>query len=102
MSRAAPRPRVAIDVSNPEPLTPGDPVTLRFSLTPHSAGLRPGERLRIEIRSRSDVLRSDASHGHAQFDMQVPPYFSRNTLHHGPDSYIELHRVSRPTRPQQL
>jgi hypothetical protein len=23
------------DISNPEPLVPGEPVTLRFSLTPH-------------------------------------------------------------------
>jgi putative CocE/NonD family hydrolase len=84
---------IAIDVSNPEPLPPGEPVTLRFSLTPHPVAFKPGERLRVEIGSRSDLLRSDASHGHAQFDMQVPPYFSRNTLHHGPDTYIDLHQV---------
>jgi uncharacterized protein len=87
---------IAIDVSDPQPLTPGEPVTLRFSLTPHPVVFQTGERLRVEIGSRSDLLRSDASHGHAQFDMQVPPYFSRNTLHHGPDTYIDLHQV-RPT-----
>jgi uncharacterized protein len=84
---------IAIDISSPEPLTPGEPVTLRFSLTPHPVIFKPGERLRLEIGSRSDLLRSDASHGHAQFDMQVPPYFSRNTLHHGPETYIELDRI---------
>jgi hypothetical protein len=92
---------IAIDVSNPEPLTPDEPVTLRFSLTPHPVIFKPGERPRLEIGSRSDLLRSDASHGHAQFDMQVPPYFSRNTLHHGPDTYIELHQV-RPAPQNRL
>jgi len=46
------------------------------------------------VGSRTDLLRSDVSHGHAQFDMQVPPYFSRNTVHYGPDSYVELSRVT--------
>jgi predicted acyl esterase len=81
---------IAIDIDAPEPLTPGMPVTLRFSLTPQPAVLKPGERLRLDIASRTDLLRSDVSHGHAQFDMQVPPYFSRNTLHYGPNSFIEM------------
>ena len=81
---------IAIDIDRPEPLVPGVPVTLRFSLTPQPVVLKPGERLRLDIASRTDLLRSDVSHGHAQFDMQVPPYFSRNTLHYGPDSYIEM------------
>ena len=38
---------------------------------------------------------SDVSHGHAQFEMHVPPYFSRNTLHHGPETYVELSKVVR-------
>jgi uncharacterized protein len=25
--------------------------------------------------------------------MQVPPYYSRNTLHYGPETYIELRKV---------
>jgi len=25
--------------------------------------------------------------------MQVPPYYARNTLHYGPDTYIELARA---------
>jgi hypothetical protein len=45
------------------------------------------------VGSRTDLLRSDVSRGHAQFEMHVPPYFSRNTLHHGPETYIELHQV---------
>jgi hypothetical protein len=77
-------------VDTPEPLTPGVPVTLRFSLTPQPVVLKPGERLRLDIGSRTDLLRSDASHGHAQFDMQVPPYYSRKTLHYGPDSFLEV------------
>jgi uncharacterized protein len=86
---------IAIDISKPEPLTPSEPVTLRFSLTPHPVVFNPGERLRLEIGSRTDLLFSDASHGHAQLNMQVAPYFSSNTLHHGPDTYIELHQIRR-------
>ncbi len=84
---------IAIDTSVPEPLTPGEPVTLWFSLTPAPTWLRAGDRLRFEVASRTDLLRSDMSHGYVHFDMQVPPYFSRNTLHYGPDTYLEVHRV---------
>jgi len=68
-------------------------VTLRFSLTPQPVVLKVGERLRLDIASRVDLLRSDQSHGHAQFDMQVPPYFARNTMHYGADTYVEMHQV---------
>ncbi|SFK86655.1 CocE/NonD family hydrolase C-terminal non-catalytic domain-containing protein [Methylocapsa palsarum] len=81
---------IGIDIDAPEPLTPGVAVALSFSLTPQPVVLRPGERLRLDIGSRTDLLRSDVSHGHPQSDMQVPPYFSRNTLHYGPDSFLEL------------
>lgn len=85
---------IAIDIDTPEPLAPGVAVTLRFSLTPQPVMLKPGERLILDIASRTDVLRSDVSHGHAQFDMQVPPYYSRNALHYGPDTYVELRRAA--------
>jgi hypothetical protein len=68
-------------------------VTLAFSLTPGPTRLRAGERLRLDIASRTDLLRSDVSHGHIQFDIQAPPYFSRNAVHYGPESYLELTRV---------
>ncbi len=87
------RTEIAIDIDRPEPLVPGVPVTLRFSLTPQPVVLHKGDRLRLDLASRTDLLRSDVSHGHAQFDMQVPPYYSRNTLHYGPDTYIEFRRV---------
>jgi hypothetical protein len=67
---------------------------LQFSLTPHPVVVKKGERLGFDVGSRTDLLCSDVSHGHAQFDMHVPPYFSRNTLHHGPETYIELHKVT--------
>jgi uncharacterized protein len=85
---------IAIDTTEPEPLLPGEPVSLAFSLTPAPTLLRAGERLRFEVASRTDLLKSDVGHGYVHFDMPVPPYFSRNTLHYGPDSYIELHRVA--------
>jgi predicted acyl esterase len=92
---------IAIDIDTPEPLTPGVPVTLRFSLTPQPVLLQPGERLRLDIGSRTDLLRSDVSHGHAQFDMQVPPYYSRNTLHFGADTFLELRVANSRERSSQ-
>jgi uncharacterized protein len=77
----------------PRPLTPGEPVPIVFSLTPGPVRLRRGEKLRLDIASRTDLVMSDVSHGYAQFDMPAPPHFSRNTIHHGPDSYLELHQV---------
>ena len=50
---------IAIDIDTPEPLKPGVPVTLRFSLTPQPVVLKPGERLRLDVGSRTDLLRSD-------------------------------------------
>jgi len=85
---------IAIDIDKPEPLVPGEPVTLRFSLTPRPAVFRKGEKLRLDIGSRTDILRSDVSHGYEQFDMQVPPYFSRNSIHYGEHSYLELECIA--------
>ncbi|HEY0334706.1 MAG TPA: CocE/NonD family hydrolase [Stenotrophomonas sp.] len=84
---------IAQDGEASEPLIPGTPVILRFSLTPAPVALAAGDRLRLDIASRTDLLRSDVSHDHAHFDCQVPPYFSRNTLHYGADGYLELHRT---------
>jgi hypothetical protein len=95
----ATRTEIAIDIDRPEPLVPGAPVRLLFSLTPQPVMLKPGERFRLDIASRTDLLRSDVSHGHAQFDMQVPPYFARNTIHYGPDSFIEMCRAPPNQRP---
>src|SRR5262249_28076525 len=74
---------IAIDMDKPEALTPGEPVALLFSLTPRPMLLQKGEKLRLDIASRTDLLRSDPSHGYEQFEMVVPPYFSRNTIHYG-------------------
>ena len=80
--------------ANPEPLTPGEAVNLSFSLTPAPVSLRKGEKLRLDVGSRSDLLKSDVSHGYVHFDLPVPPYFSRNTLHYGLNTYIELYRIA--------
>jgi putative CocE/NonD family hydrolase len=85
---------IAIDIDRREPLVPGEPVVLRFSLTPGPTRLEPGDALRFEIASRSDLLESDSAHDHAHFQLQVPPYFSRNTLHCGADTWIELDEVA--------
>jgi len=84
---------IAIDTSRLQPLTPHEPVLLRFSLTPAPVRLRRGEKLRLTIASRTDLLASNPAHGYAHFPLQVPPYFARNTLHYGPETYLELHQV---------
>jgi putative CocE/NonD family hydrolase len=81
---------IAIDSERREPLVPGEPVVLRFSLTPGPTLLRAGDTLRLDIGSRTDLLRKDPSEGYAQFDLPVPPYLSRNTLHFGGDSWIDV------------
>jgi uncharacterized protein len=86
---------IAIDTTKPEPLVPDEPVSLAFSMTPAPTLLRKGETLRFHIASRTDLLKHDVSHGFVHFNLQVPPYFSRNTVHYGPDTYFELHRVAR-------
>ena len=85
---------IAIDMDAPEPLVPYQPVILKFSLSPRPVTLRPGERLRLDIASRSDLLFSDVAHGYEQFQMVVPPYFSQNTLHFGAETYIEVEVVA--------
>jgi uncharacterized protein len=85
---------IALNTDIVEPLIPGEPVILKFSLTPAPVYVEPGEQLRLSIASRTDLLRSDQSHEHAHFDCQVPPYFSRNTIHCGKESFVELSFVS--------
>lgn len=84
---------IAIDIDRPQALVPHEPVVLRFSLTPGPTRLEPGETLRLEIASRTDFVESDSAHDHAHFDLEVPPYFSRNALHCGADTWIELDEV---------
>ncbi|MHB8884140.1 MAG: CocE/NonD family hydrolase [Methylovirgula sp.] len=86
---------IAIDTDIREPLTPGVPVPLVFSMTPAPVRLTKGEKLRFDVASRTDLLKSDVSHGYVHFDMPVPPYFSRNRLHYGPETFIELRKVTR-------
>ncbi|MEJ2869094.1 CocE/NonD family hydrolase [Actinomycetospora sp. OC33-EN08] len=87
---------IAIDPGRREPLTPGEPVVLRFSLTPGPVHLRAGERLRLELGSRTDLLIEGPSQGYVQFDLPVPPYLCRNTVHLGGESRLEVTRVPQP------
>jgi hypothetical protein len=68
-------------------------VTLRFSLTPAPTRLQAGETLRLDIASRSDLLRMSPTDGYAQFDLPVPPYLCRNTVHFGGDSWLDVCEV---------
>ncbi|WP_443209382.1 CocE/NonD family hydrolase [Rhodococcus rhodochrous] len=84
---------VAIDSGIRTPLIPNEPVDLHFSLTPAPTRLLPGDTLRFDIGSRTDLLRSSPSEGWVHFDLPVPPYLSRNTVHFGGASWIEVDRI---------
>lgn len=83
---------IAIDLQRPLPLAPNEPVVLRFSLTPAAAVLRAGETLELAVASRTDHLLEGVapSDGYIVPDMAVPPYFARNTIFAGEESYLEL------------
>jgi predicted acyl esterase len=73
-----------------EPLTPGEPVTLVLSLTVSANLFREGHRLLLELGSRTDLIGATFAEGFVYFDLDVPPYPARNTLHAGEDSYLEI------------
>jgi uncharacterized protein len=84
------RNEIAINTTVRQPLRRHDPVLLRFSLTPAAAVIRAGDALELDLASRSDFLNIPARDGFIVPDMAVPPYFARNTIHHGPESFLEL------------
>ncbi len=69
----------------PEPLVPGEPVSLDFSLMPTANLFKKGHRLLLEIGSRPDLLETNAFEGFIYFPYDAPPYAARNTLYHGGD-----------------
>jgi uncharacterized protein len=81
---------IAIDTATRQPLRANEPVPLRFSLTPAAAVIRAGEALELDLASRTDLLHIPAREGFIVPDMAVPPYFARNTVHHGPETFLEL------------
>ena len=81
------------DTGRRTPLVPGEPVVVRFSLTAFPVRLRAGERLQLDVGSRSDLLREDPADGYVQFDLPVPPFLCRNTLHFGGQSWIDVDHV---------
>lgn len=81
---------IAIDSGVVEPLVPGRPVELRLSLVPTAARLEEGEQLLLQIASRTDRVKGKLSQGYVHFDLEEPPYFSRNHVHFGPGTYVEL------------
>jgi predicted acyl esterase len=73
-----------------EPLTPGEPVTLVFSMTVSANLFRKEHRLLLEIGSRTDLIGATFAEGFVYFDLDAPPYPARNRLHAGEDSYLEV------------
>jgi uncharacterized protein len=71
------------DHSRPVPLAPGQPVLLRFSLTPFAHLIPAGHRLQLELGSNPDRLAAPASEGFVYFPTAGPPYPARNTVMHG-------------------
>src|SRR5262249_23819070 len=81
---------IAIDTGTRQPLHAGKPELLRFSLTPAAAVIRAGEALELDLTSGTDLLGIPVRDGFIVPDMAVPPYFARNTIHHGPETFLEL------------
>jgi len=81
---------IAIDTTTRQPLRANGPVLLRFSLTPAAALIRTGESLELDLASRTDLLKIPVREGFIVPDMAVPPYFARNTIHHGPETFLDL------------
>lgn len=73
-----------------EPLTPGEPVRLLFSLTVGTNLFRRGHRLLLELGSRTDLIGASFGEGFVYFNLDAPPYPARNTVHAGEDSYLEI------------
>jgi uncharacterized protein len=71
---------IAHRLDAPVALTPGQPETLRFSLTPFAHLLRRGQRLRLEVGSDPRLLA--APDDFVYFDVAGPPYPARNTVSH--------------------
>lgn len=80
------------DIETPRALTPDVPISFRFSLTPAASKFKTGDLLVLAIASRADQLAIVAkpSSGFVHFDLMVPPYFSKNTLHFGKETYVEI------------
>jgi uncharacterized protein len=72
------------------PLKPGEPVTLRFSLTVSANLFAAGHRLLLEVGSRSDRIGASLAEGFIYFDLDAPPYPARNTVYAGEDSFLEI------------
>jgi putative CocE/NonD family hydrolase len=75
-----------------EPLQPGCPETLHFSLTPTANVFLAGHSLRLEIGSRPDLLKATVFDEMVFFPYEAPPYPARNTIMHGGEraSYLEV------------
>ncbi len=71
------------------PLVPHEPVELTFSLTPAVARFEAGDRLTFKLGSRTEPFIGQIADGHVNFNFEVPPYFSRNTVHFGQGSWLE-------------
>ena len=64
--------RRQLDPERSTALTSGEAANLSFSLTPAPVSLRKGEKLRLRVGSRSDLLKSDVSHGYVHFGLPAP------------------------------
>lgn len=76
----------------PEPLIPGTPVSLEFSLTPTANLFKRGHQLRLEIGSRPDLLKATVFDGFVFYPYEPTLYPARNTIFIGGSepSFLEL------------
>jgi putative CocE/NonD family hydrolase len=75
-----------------EPLHPGHPEVLHFSLTPTANLFRAGHSLRLEIGSRPDLMKATVFDEMVFFPYEAPLYPARNTITHGGErpSHLEV------------
>ena len=81
-------------VEQSTPLIPNQKVRLQWSLTPAGAAIPENAVLELEIASRSDQFSSSFSDDLVITKAPAPPYFCRNEIICGAESYIEFHGLS--------
>ncbi|MGV9351303.1 CocE/NonD family hydrolase [Streptomyces spiralis] len=87
------------DHTQPVPVEPSRPFTMRFSLTPFAQLLRRGHQLLLEIGSDPRRLAPRADEPYMYFEMAGPPYAARNTVFHGADEPSQIELTVRGPKP---
>lgn len=82
--------RIGMDYSILQPLKPGKPFILEFSMIPTTNFFKKGHKIVIEIASRTDVVAPSLQDGFIYFQKEEPPYLARNFVIYGKDTFVEF------------